>query len=126
MRPGWVHSGSVGSLKYAMDAVGFIRDDWVHLGAPLESLGSPGFPGFTAVRLGCLRAHPESITAFDDYHTFLLWTSTQVVQKPYLTRMAAYRFRLRALVMKTTLLDHMSLVVTSVKMSFILTRPWRG
>ena len=50
--------------------------------------------------------------AFDDCDAFLIWTSTQVVQKCcFHNRRATLQVRLwlRALVMKTTLLDHLSL-----------------
>ena len=79
----------------------------------------------------------------NDCDAFLIWTSTQVVQKCYFHNQRATlqvrvaRLWLRALVMKTTLLDHLSLrpykeSVTSVQIQMPFHavgrsfRPWGG
>ena len=53
----WVHLGaplgSLGSFRRAIRFVGFIKFRWGHTGAPIGSSGSFGFIGFIRSRPGC-------------------------------------------------------------------------
>ena len=60
MRPGGRRDlpESLGSLVWALGAVGFIRGRRVHWGAPRGSSCSPDVAGFTGVRFGGLWVYP--------------------------------------------------------------------
>ena len=66
IRPGghWVHTGSLGSLGFALGADGFIRSRWVHWRSPWGSLDSLAFAlgvvGCTQIRPECCWVHAAS------------------------------------------------------------------
>ena len=72
------HSGSLGSLGYALGVVGFVRGRWVHFhwGAPWGSCGSFGFigawslgkMGYALEVVGFIRGTPWGITGFIGVH----------------------------------------------------------
>ena len=59
VQPGgcWVHSGWLGSFKFALGVGGFVRGCWIHSGAPFELFGL----GFVRVRTGCRLVHSGSL-----------------------------------------------------------------
>ena len=54
----WVHPGSMDSLGFSLELVGFILSRWVDSGSPL---GSSGVVGFTRLRHWGRWVHPETL-----------------------------------------------------------------